>query len=416
MPLIHLIFRLRYLFICVALLPLGMPEAASQGINFLPTEFTKLITQAKQQNKLAFVEIYLKGCTHCEALAPVLEEKQVGDYYNTTFVNMKMEANSAMARSLQEKKKLYFPEFPLLLYFDGNGELLHQTTPMHKPTRAENIQDIINEGKKAGDPAQRTSGYPARFAKGDRDPIFLIDYGKYTRTIRDTTQQLKINEELAKIFKDPINSESPSGFYVLSRLINDFQNPMAQYFFTHLDTYKTKFGEKETQQVGENILYQTLYGIRKSELPSTEVIAIRNAMVSLGLEVNMAENRTILKELESFFRENATDKATSRFSEYRSTRALSLIDYAYIMRYFNQQAPDHSYASELVGWINQVLQQIKPADQNRGEVAELYRELSEGYLRIGNREEGKKAAEKALAIAKTAQEKLDTYERQLGKF
>jgi hypothetical protein len=345
-----------------------------------------------------------------------LEEKKVGNFYNQQFVSMKIEANSALAKSMQEKQKLYFSEFPLLFYCDTNGNLLHQTTPLHQPTREQYSKEVIKKAKDAQSPAISTSGYPTHFAAGDRDPIYLIDYGKFTKTIRDRTRLYRINEELAKIFKDPINLESPSGFYVLCRLINDLQNPMARHFFAHLDTYKTKHGLKPTQQTGEGILYQTLYGQRGNSLPSTEVIAIRKAMVSLGNPANVADNRTILKELEAYFREKATDAATIRFDQYQTDNQIGLPDYAYIVRYFNENAPTNTYAEKLIGWVNRAVKDLKPADLNKAEVAELYREQSEAYRRAGKLAEGKKAAEKALNIAKEVGEKLNTYERQVGKF
>lgn len=404
------------MFLCASVLLASHGLTFAQGIKFLSTDFDKLIAEAKKQNKLAFIEVYLTGCNHCEALAPVLEEKKVGDFYNQQFVSMKIEANSALAKSMQEKQKLYFPEFPLLFYYDAHGNLLHQTTPLHHPTREQNIEEVIKKAKEAQSPSTSTSGYPARFAAGDRDPIYLIDYGKFTKTIRDTTQLYLINEELAKIFKDPINLESPTGFYVLSRLINDLQNPMAQYFFAHLDTYKTKHGLKPTQQTGEGILYQTLYGQRGSSLTSTEVIAIRKAMVSLGNPANVADSRTILKELEAYFREKATEAATSRFDQYQTANQIGLTDYAYLVRYFNENASSNTYAEKLVQWVNKALKGLQPADLNKAEVAELYREQSEAYRRMGKAIEGKKAAETALTIAKKAGEKTDSFEIQLGKF
>lgn len=104
--------------------------------------------------------MYLTGCTHCEALAPALEEKKVGNFYNQQFVSMKIEANSALAKSMQEKQKLYFSEFPLLFYCDTNGNLLHQTTPLHQPTREQYSKEVIKKAKDAQSPAISTSGYP----------------------------------------------------------------------------------------------------------------------------------------------------------------------------------------------------------------------------------------------------------------
>ena len=86
------------------------------------------------------------------------------------------------------------------------------------------------------------------------------------------------------------------------------------------------------------------------------------------------------------------------------------------MRFFNEKAPDNTYASSLVGWINDALKPIKPVAQNRAEIAELYREQSEAYWRMGQKAEGKKAAEKAVAIAKIIKEKPETYDKQLAKF
>lgn len=388
----------------------------AQGIHFQEKGIDELVADATQQNKLVFVEIYLKGCSHCEALAPVLDEKKVVDFYDSTFVSAKYEANAPLSKALQEKKKIVYSEFPLFLFFDASGQLIHQATPTDKPTRPEFIQEVLRHGQDALSPATRTSGYPARYAQGERNLDFLINYAKYTKTIRDTTQLTAIAHEFGKIFALPADLESPVGFFIISRFISDVQNPMATYFFNHLASYRTKFGAEATQQAGESVLYQSLYGKRTNNLPSVDVIAIRKAMEALGTPAPVAAQRTILKELEAYFRENNTAAATARFDEYRVSNSPKIIDYAYLMRFFNDQASDNSYAASLIGWINDALKPIKPIAQNRAEVAELYREQSEAYRRLGQKAEGKKAAEKAMAIAKIVKEKPETYDKQLAKF
>ena len=388
----------------------------AQGIHFQDKSIDELVAEANHRNKLVFVEIYLKGCSHCEALAPVLEEKKVADFYDSTFVSARYEANATLSKDLQEKKKIGYSEFPLFLFFDARGELIHQGTPTDKPTRPEFIQEVLRHGRDALSPATRTSGYPARYAQGERNLDFLINYAKYAKTTRDTTQLTAITQEFGKIFALPADLESPIGFFIISRFIDDVQNPMATYFFNHLDSYRTKFGAQPTQQAGESVLYQSLYGKRTNNLPSADVVAIRRAMESLGTPAPVAAQRTILKELEAYFRENKTAAATTRFNEYRASNTLKIIDYAYLMRFFNEKAPDDTYAASLVGWINEALKPIKPLAQNRAEIAELYREQSEAYRRLGQKAEGKKAAEKAVAIAKIVKEKPETYDKQLAKF
>ncbi|TDB67844.1 thioredoxin family protein [Arundinibacter roseus] len=408
--------RLLFFSVCIILIHSIPKSVSAQGIQFKAGSFEQILAQAKSQNKAVFVEIYLNGCPHCEALAPVLTEKKVGDFYNSAFVSLKAEANSALAKSLQDKQKLYFPEFPLFFFFDASGKLLHQATPSDKPTRPEFIEEVLRHGTNALNPAVRTSSYPARFAQGERTPDFLINYGKYTKATRDTARLMEISNELARLFVQPADLESQVGFYILGRIIPDFQNPMAQYFFTHLDTYRSRYGVREIQQAGEGILFQTLYGHRTNDLTSKEVIDMRKAMESLGVPAAVVAMRTILKEIETLLREKNTAQATARFDAYQSASTLGLPDYAYLVRFFNEKAPDSSYAESLVRWVNRALTQVKPGQPARAEVAELYREQSEAYLRLGKKAEGKKAAETALALAKATKEALPSYEKQVAKF
>ncbi len=407
---------IQLLFLLLFLILATTHTSRSQGIQFKEKDIDQLAAEAKRQNKLVFVEIYLKGCPHCEALAPVLEEKKVGDFYNPKFVSTKYEANAPLSKALQEKKKLHYPEFPLFFFFDANGQLIHQASPSDKPTRPEFIDEVIRHANEALSPATQTSGYAARYQNGERNLNFLINYAKYAKTTRDTAQSMALAEEFGKIFVRPDDLESPYGFYIISRFINDFQNPMAQYFFQHLDIYRSKHGVRQAQDAGENILFQSLYGKNADKLSSKEIIAMRQAMEALGVAPNIAAMRTILKELEAYFREKNTAAATARFGEYQTNNRLRTTDYAYLTRFFNEKAPDPSYAEKLINWTDKAIKAVNTYDQNKPEVAELYREQSEAYFRVGKKEEGKKSAEKALSIAKLAKEKPDSYEKQLAKF
>ncbi len=408
--------NMRLLFLLLLSILGGNIVSLAQGIQFQEKDIDQLVAEAKRQNKLVFVEINLKGCPHCEALSPVLDEKKVGDFFNPKFVSAKYEANSPLSKTLQEKKKLHYPEFPLFFFFDADGKLIHQASPSDKPTRPKFIEEVLRHASDALSPATRTSGYAARYQQGDRTLDFLINYAKYTKATRDTVQSIVLADEFGKIFTQPSDLESPYGFYVISRFISDFNNPMAQYFFQHLDTYRTQHGVRESQQAGENILFQSLYGKNSDNLSSTEVVAMRKAMESLDIAPNVAAMRTILKELEAYFREKNTAAATARFDEYQTDNFLKTTDYAYLMRFFNEKAPDNFYAEKLITWTDKALKAVRPNEENKPEVAEIHREQSEAYWRLGKKEEGKRAAEQGLAVAKLAKEKTGSYERQLGKF
>ena len=389
-----------------------------QGIVFSETNFSQMINTARQQNKIAFVEVYLNGCPHCAALAPVLQEKKVGDFWNPAFVSMKVEANSQLSKELQQAKGLTYPEFPLFFFFDGTGALIHQAAPGEMPTRAAFIEEVIKHGKEALSPTLRTSNYANRYAKGDRDLAFLINYGKYTVATKNDSQLTQINDEIAKLVKLPSDIESQVGFYILSRLINDFKNPMAQYFFTHLSKFKihnTSEYPKAVQEAGEKIIYGTLYGKRANQLTAKEVVQMRQSMEKVGIPAKAAAQRTLLKELEAHFREKNTPAATARLNEYRKTGEMQFLDYSYLVRYFNEKATDNTYVPSLLTWSTDALKLVKPAQKNKKEVADLYLEQAKAYRRIGKKIEATKSAQEALKIAKAAQIDTQAYTQMLSK-
>ena len=391
-----------------------------QGIKFEEGNFSQLLSIARQQNKLLMVEIYLNGCPHCAALAPVLQEKKVGDFFNKAFVNAKIEANSNTSKELQMQKGLTYPEFPLFFFFDANGQLVHQAAPAEKSNRTDFINEVLRHGNEALTPGLRTSNYANLYAKGERDINFLVNYGKYAKATKDNNRLTQIGNDIAKAFTKPADLESATGFYVISRLINDFQNPMAKHFFANLPKYKkynTAENPKAVQDAVDGIIYTTLYGQRADKLSSAEIIAMRNAMITPTTPAKVVAPRTILKELEAIFREKNTIAATNRLNEYKKLVPMQFQDYSYLVRYFNEKATDNSYVPSLITWVNEGVKTFKPSDPNHTKkaLADLHAEQANAYLRIGKKVEAKKAAQEAFNIAKAANIDTKPYADTLAK-
>ncbi len=395
---------------------IGLNQTLAQGINFLGGNFQSAAEAAKRANKILFVEVYLTGCPHCAALAPVLEEKKVGDFFNSQFVSYKVEANSEDSKMLQQQKGITYVEFPLFFFFDpSSGQLIHQAAPTEQPSRSGAIEEVIKHGRDALDPTQRTSSYPSRFAKGDRDLGFLINYAKYTKATKDTERLWILNKEIAKQVVRPSDIESQAGFYILSRLINDIDNPMAAYFFNNLSKFKAKYPAKEVKDAGETILYYTMYGRRANDLTIADITKCRKAFVQLGLTAPVASGRTILKELEAYFRNKETAKAVARLNEYVATAPMSLAEYAYMTRLFNEKATGNSYVPSLLKWVNDGVRVAKANEKTSKLMADLYLQQSVAYQRIGKKVEAKKAIKTAVEVAQAAKVDVKPYTDQLEK-
>jgi len=392
------------------------PPAHSQGIDFQNSDLSTVFNMAKAQKKPLFIEIHLNGCPHCEALAPVLAEKEVGEFYNHNFVSWKAEANSEGSKALQKMKGITYPEFPILFYFDPEGNLMHMATPAEKHKRQEFIEEVIGNGQNAMNPKEQTSKYAERFAAGDRSLQFLVNYGKYVKAIKDELQLNKINEAFASQLISPQDKISQTGFYVLQRFVNDFNSPLAVYFFAHLPNFRAKYPAKDVKEAGESVIFHSLFGSKADTYKPDEVVGMREQMVVLGVPATEAASRTLIKEMDAHLRAKDTKAAVQVFNTYRKiSTTVDLAYYAYMLKYFNEKAVDNSYLSEMPGWAEAGLKMAKPHEKESKIAADLYYELAEVYTKAGQNQLASETAANGLRIARAVKMDLSRHETQVER-
>ncbi len=69
--------------------------ASAQGIIFSSGDFDDIVKQAKEQKKGIFVDVYTSWCGPCKMMAKnVFTNTKVGEYYNTSFICIKLDAES----------------------------------------------------------------------------------------------------------------------------------------------------------------------------------------------------------------------------------------------------------------------------------------------------------------------------------
>jgi hypothetical protein len=387
----------------------------AQGVGFMEGGFAAAQSAAARSNKILFVEVYLNGCPHCAAIAPVLQEKKVGDFYNANFVSLKLEANSNDSKFLQQQKNITYPDFPQFLFFDISGKLIHQASPSEMPSRPQFIEEAIKHGRNALDPKQRSSNYDSRWAAGERNIAFLVNYAKYIKTVKNDARLEEINGQFGQMFKLKTDLEHEIGFYVIKNFMNDAHNPMAKYFLANLKNYQTKFPAKDVQEAVEGITYWSMYGKKSATFKANEIESFKSSMIKVGVPAKDATNRTLLKTLEADFRERQTARATQRLNTQITTSPLVFADYAYFVKYFNDNATDATYAPSNIQWCNNALKLVKANERNKKEVADIYYEQSVAYHKMGKKVEGKKAAQEALKIAQAARIDTQKYTTQAGK-
>jgi len=143
----------------------------AQGIEFEHGTFAEALAKAKKENKMVFMDCYTTWCGPCKMLAKnIFPQKEVGDYFNAHFVNVKMDMEKGEGIELQ--KKYGVKAYPTLLFMDANGKVLHTKVG------GSDVAGLIEEAKIAGDPSKQIGALVKKYEEGNRDPKFVAQYVK----------------------------------------------------------------------------------------------------------------------------------------------------------------------------------------------------------------------------------------------
>ncbi|MBC8156304.1 MAG: DUF255 domain-containing protein [Bacteroidetes bacterium] len=368
---------------------------AQKGIQFRAAKIGDVFKAAKQTGKPVFVEVFSPTCHVCQSFMPTLENPRVGSFYNSKFISTRVDIGDKAIQAWLESRKLFVPSLPLFLYFDPNQSLIHFAMSNNS------VEEVVRHGTNALTPAVRSQGMKARYAAGERSANFLIDYGMYARVTRDTTANIKAMEDYARQ-QSTTTYASNTNWLVMQKLVMDLDNPMFQYLMSHPAEYKS-YDREQVKNVAENILMSSLYSARGAGYSPAKILQVKQQLIQIGIDPKVATNRTLLPEVNAYFRQNQTAKAVSRMDGHVATNPFTTLEYLYISRLFNRQSTDASDVPTVVKWLNKALTggAVTPKEQ-----ADLYFELAEAHRRGGKVTDANKAAQKSMEMAQMA--RLDT--------
>ncbi|MBP1637903.1 MAG: Thioredoxin protein, partial [Bacteroidetes bacterium] len=100
--------------------------AQSQGITFLEDiPLSEAFAKAKTENKLIFIDCYTTWCGPCKMMSrDIFPQKEVGDYFNAKFVNLKL--NMEATENVELAKKYGVKAYPTYLFLNADGEVVHK--------------------------------------------------------------------------------------------------------------------------------------------------------------------------------------------------------------------------------------------------------------------------------------------------
>lgn len=97
------------------------------AVKFEKEDFNSALVKAKTENKLIFIDFYTGWCGPClKFTQTVLTDEEVGKYMNSTFINLKYDAEKGEGITLS--KRYNVKSYPTLLVLDSNGNIIEGVT------------------------------------------------------------------------------------------------------------------------------------------------------------------------------------------------------------------------------------------------------------------------------------------------
>lgn len=248
--------------VCFIILLLISIQAQAQ-VNF-ETSLTKAFEKAKLEKKIVFIDYYNSECTVCKELSKLLAtDTIVSNYYNTNFINYKLDTKGDLEGNLKEDEKklmdksgLTFDHVPVLLFFDFDGNFLHHSDVKVEPTV------VLNIGISAQNPNYRSTSNIKKYNEGDRSIRTLYAYSNYLVATSNDSLLKKVTKDLYDVYsKDTSKMTSNSSYVILKNVINSSENGFFIYWINNLysiTNFDEGYEKDQVQSILKDILLKEL--------------------------------------------------------------------------------------------------------------------------------------------------------------
>lgn len=178
---------------CLAISLLASTQTFSQGIIFLQDDWQNVLIQAKAQKKLIFVDIYTAWCGPCKEMdKKTFTDISVGDKFNATFINYKVDAEKGFGVTLA--KRYNVTSYPTCLFVDPSENLIYKQEGLLRVADLLKEADMVMNNQVKAKPLYALDKL---YEDGNRDTEFLTEYIAI-RSLYDRIDNRDLVEEYVK--------------------------------------------------------------------------------------------------------------------------------------------------------------------------------------------------------------------------
>ncbi len=375
-----------------------MAQEKNPSISFQPLSYSQALKLSEQSGKLIFVDCYTSWCAPCKWMEQnVFINDSVYTYYNTHFINLKIDMEKGEGVQLKDKFKV--ASFPTYLFLNESGDIVHRTA-----SRME-ASEFLQQGEIANSPALSYSALKKKYDEGDRSNSLLFRYTIVLQKVDQATSQKIEDELISKLSDEDLNS--PLGWEIISKLARNENDRLGKYFLQNKSRFESLAGTKAvnslTNRLGMSTMYQLIrekdkahFFDRLNEMKSDPDKKVQRNVAMLEMEYYLTVNQP-----DSFV--TVSNRAMHGILEYNDA------DLSFIARRADYTGKENRIILNQALVLARKAVQLNPQEySNQGTLASICLDLklkSEGLIAAGKARE--LANESTSKIQKLAQELLD---------
>ncbi len=375
------------LFLLFFATTLGAQELT--GITFVEKPFDALLAQAKQEDKLIFIDAYTTWCGPCKMMtAKVFPDERVGEVYNKRFINAKFDMEKGEGPGLASRYAV--SAYPTYLFVNGDGELVHKGLGyIPIPALLELADAAVSD--------QSIGALNARYAAGERDPAFVKTYAQI---LTDNYEQVRADQVVGDYLDGQSDWSIPDNLSLILASPGDLGDKRMVYLIEHAEAIEGKVGKGSVAGTVQRALVNGYHrsNRKRSLVPPDEIEAFYTENAGTLKDQLLLQYALIYYERQDDM-ERYLPAALAYYSAYPSQDFTELNSVAWT---FYEHATDPDQLAQAIQWAEKSVD-INPYYPNLDTLAWLYQ-------KTGQQQKAERTARLAIEHAKS--EALDYSETE----
>lgn len=381
-----------YWYVLAFCLSLNVAVAQSSGVQFTEGQtWEEVLTVAKAQNKIIFLDAYTTWCGPCKKMSrEVFPLEKVGEVFNEKFVNIKMDMEQPEGKKVARKYGIR--AFPTLLFVNPDGEVVHRVAGFRDQ------KGLLDLAENASNPARQLTYMNQKYEEGNREPQFLYDYAYARLEAFSDKGYIQIASEYLATQPD---WHSDKNMKFVFDFVNRTDAKMFDFVIDNRLAFNTQFGASKVTQKVEKLVstrIDQLLSLKDGEDEKTF-----SAAEKLFTQVYGAKGKALTYSFKMTYYRNGGDRenfALAAINYVENMENLPAEELADIAWTFYQVIDDEDQLKKALSWAKTALKAEKEVS--------YFDTVGSLYYKLEQPTKAKRIAKKGIKFAEKNGETFDS--------